>query len=75
MVSKRLHVTFPQLPAEFFVPFFALVMNHEHKEYPSSANISWKITRCCEVWRIQQRIMPMKPTPTMPILTIGVTPI
>jgi hypothetical protein len=55
---------------EFFVPFLVLVMNHEHKELPTAAEISRKSLSFRTEPRIQRRFMPIKPTPIIPIFTI-----
>ena len=59
------------VPGEFFVPFLVPVMNHEHKEMLTATEISRKSLGFRTKPRIQRRFMPIKPTPTMPILIIA----
>ncbi len=59
---------------EFFGTFLVLVMNHEHKELPTAAEISRKLLGFRTEPRIQRRFMPIKPIPTIPIRTIAVFP-
>jgi hypothetical protein len=59
------------ISGEFFVPFLVLLMYHEHKESPREANILRKLWGLRAVPGIRRRFMPMKPMPTIPILSIA----
>src|SRR5208337_868861 len=76
--GERLDIRPPQLcpfvasashtiSGEFFVPFFVLVMDHEHKESSAATEISRKSRGLLTELRIRRRFMPMNPTPTIPI--------
>jgi len=55
---------------EFFVQFIVLVLYHEHKEYQWVSTKFRVFLVFFSYARNNQWIMPMKPTPTIPILTI-----
>jgi hypothetical protein len=56
---------------KFFVSFFVLVMNPRHKEYPGAEEFRDNYLLLLRIAWIRMGFMPIKPTPTMPILTIS----